>query len=92
MYMAHTSCILQMKKYGGWFQSRFAEFNCYNHRLKSIVGNALYSYPINLMTLYQVFDVQTRRRRAPFLLLNVCTTVSRRTWSKRFLAMMGPTL
>jgi UDP-galactopyranose mutase len=74
------------------FVSRFAEFNCYNHRLKSIVGNALYSYPINLMTLYQVFDVQTPSQARALLAAQCVHDGEPSNMEEACLAMMGPTL
>lgn len=39
--------------------NRFASFNRYVNRVKVRHGEALYSFPINLFTLYQVFGVKT---------------------------------
>jgi UDP-galactopyranose mutase len=41
------------------YVNRFADFNTYVNRVKVRHGEALYSFPINLFTLYQVFGVKT---------------------------------
>lgn len=41
------------------YVNRFATFNTYVNRVKVRHGEALYSFPINLFTLYQVFGVKT---------------------------------
>lgn len=41
------------------FVNRFAEFNRYVHRVRVLNGGRLYSFPINLLTLHQVFGVTT---------------------------------
>jgi len=55
------------------FANRFAEFNGFINRPKVSYGNQLFSFPINLMTLYQLWGVTTpeqarkalERRRSP---------------------------
>lgn len=41
------------------YVNRFGRFNSYRHRVKASAGGLLYSFPINLMTLHQVFGVTT---------------------------------
>jgi UDP-galactopyranose mutase len=41
------------------YVNRFASFNHYVNRVKVRHGEALYSFPINLFTLYQLFGVKT---------------------------------
>lgn len=41
------------------YVNRFAEFNHYTHRPKVTYQDKIYSFPINLMTLYQVYGVTT---------------------------------
>lgn len=41
------------------FINRFAEFNNYRHRVYAISKSSIYSLPINLMTLFQLFGVRT---------------------------------
>lgn len=41
------------------FVQRFAEFNHFVNRPKVKAGGKLYSFPLNLLTLYEVFGVQT---------------------------------
>jgi UDP-galactopyranose mutase len=43
---------------GIWnFVNRFSEFNNYQHRVKVNYQDKIYSFPINLMTLYQVWGI-----------------------------------
>jgi len=39
--------------------NRFAEFNSFVNRPKARIGDEIYSFPINLMTMYQLFGVKT---------------------------------
>lgn len=39
--------------------NQFSEFNNYRHTLKVNFDDKIYSFPINLLTLYQLFDVKT---------------------------------
>jgi UDP-galactopyranose mutase len=39
--------------------NKFSEFNNYNHRIKVNYNDKLYSFPINLFTLYQIFGIKT---------------------------------
>jgi UDP-galactopyranose mutase len=41
------------------FVRSFGEFNSYRHRIKARAYGRLYSFPINLMTINQVFEVDT---------------------------------
>ena len=41
------------------YVNRFCKFNNYVNRPKVIFSDKLYSFPINLLTLYQIFDVKT---------------------------------
>ena len=41
------------------FVSKYAEFNHFSYRPKVSYKNKLYSFPINLMSLYQVYGVKT---------------------------------
>lgn len=41
------------------YVNRFAKFNNYVNRPKVISAGSLYSFPINLLTLYQIFGVKT---------------------------------
>lgn len=38
---------------------QFSEFNSYTHRLKAVNDGMLYSFPINLMTIYQISGAKT---------------------------------
>lgn len=63
-------CGVEVHKYGPhifhtnseavWkFLSRFASFNNYRHRVKASVRGVIYSLPVNLMTLHQLWGVMT---------------------------------
>ena len=39
------------------FVRRFSDFRAYEHRVKAKVGEKVYSFPVNLMTLQQVYGV-----------------------------------
>src|SRR5574343_397150 len=39
------------------FASRFTEWLPYEHRVKAVSGGRMYSFPVNLMTLYQVYGI-----------------------------------
>ena len=41
------------------YVSRFSEFNNFINRPKVLYQNKLYSFPINLMTLYQLWEIKT---------------------------------
>jgi UDP-galactopyranose mutase len=41
------------------FVNRFAQFNNYRHRVAACVGDRLFSFPINLLTLHQLWGVRT---------------------------------
>lgn len=61
---------IHVSKYGGhifhtnderiWnYVNRFAKFDTYHHRLRVHYKDNLYSFPINLMTMYQLWGVKT---------------------------------
>lgn len=41
------------------FINRFSDFNNYQHKVKVNYKNKIYSFPINLMTFYQIWGVKT---------------------------------
>lgn len=49
------------------FVNRFAEFNNYIHRVKSRVNNEIYSFPINLFTLNQLWGVTNPKAAKDYL-------------------------
>ena len=54
-YGAH---IFHTSNLGTWnFINQFADFNHYRHHLKVNYRNKIYSFPINLLTLSQVFGI-----------------------------------
>jgi UDP-galactopyranose mutase len=66
-------CGIDVHKYGAhifhtnndkvWnFVNRFAKFNNYIHRVKVNFSGKIYSFPINLMTLYQMWGVDTPQK------------------------------
>lgn len=52
------------------FVNRFANFWPYRHRVKASYQGRLYSFPINLMTLHQVFGVRTPEEAQRLILNN----------------------
>jgi len=41
------------------FINRFSKFNNYRHKVKTNFNDKIYSFPINLMTLNQLFGIKT---------------------------------
>lgn len=39
--------------------NQFSRFNHYSHRVKAVNNNQIFSLPLNLMTMYQIFGVST---------------------------------
>jgi UDP-galactopyranose mutase len=53
--------IFHTSNQGIWdFATRFAPFRQISHRVKAAANNTIYSFPINLMTLQQLWGVTTR--------------------------------
>jgi len=55
-HIFHTS-----KKYIWDYISQFADFNCYRHKVVVNYRGKIFSFPINLMTLYQLWGVSNPR-------------------------------
>lgn len=56
----HGPHIFNTNKKELWeYANRFAQFNQYVHKVRAIHQDKVYSLPINLMTLYQVYGVKT---------------------------------
>lgn len=57
MYGAH---IFHTNDFEIWnWINQFSEFNNYQHKVKVNYGGKIFSFPINLLTLYQLFDIKT---------------------------------
>jgi UDP-galactopyranose mutase len=76
---------LLVNRYGGhifhtssreiWdFVRRFGDFRAYEHRVKAKVGQKIYSFPVNLMTLQEVYGVRGPEEARGILKEGVCHT------------------
>lgn len=71
---------------------RFARFNGYTHRVKVRHGAQLYSFPINLFTLHQVFGVATPAEARAVLARERVPIAEPANLEEQALASVGPTL
>ncbi|SDD24437.1 UDP-galactopyranose mutase [Paraburkholderia lycopersici] len=74
------------------YMNRFAEFNHYVNRVKVTHGEAIYSFPINLFTLYQVFGVRTPDEARKRLAEDLVANPSPANMEEYCHAAIGPTL
>ncbi|AOK29066.1 MULTISPECIES: UDP-galactopyranose/dTDP-fucopyranose mutase family protein [Burkholderia] len=74
------------------YVNRFAEFRPYEHRVKVAHGAHRYSFPINLMTLQQVFGTSTPRDAHARLAAERIPCAAPETLEQACLATLGPTL
>lgn len=72
--------------------NRFARFNGYVHRVKVRHADALYSFPINLFTLHQVFGVTTPAQARDVLARERQPIAAPANLEEHCLATVGPTL
>lgn len=72
--------------------NRFARFNDYVHRVKVCHGQRLYSFPINLFTLNQVFGVTTPAQAQEVLAHERLPIARPANLEEQALASVGPTL
>jgi UDP-galactopyranose mutase len=72
--------------------TRFADFNGYVHRVKVRHADALYSFPVNLFTLHQVFGVTTPAQAREVLARERVPIDSPGNLEQHCLATVGPTL
>ncbi|HEX5682707.1 MAG TPA: UDP-galactopyranose mutase [Ideonella sp.] len=72
--------------------NRFARFNGYVNRVKVRHGDALYSFPINLFTLYQVFGAKTPDEARAALARERQPIAEPANLEEHCLATVGPTL
>lgn len=72
--------------------NRFARFNGYVHRVKVRHGDGLYSFPINLFTLHQVFGVSTPAQAQAALARERLDIPHPANLEEHCLATVGPTL
>jgi UDP-galactopyranose mutase len=74
------------------YVNRFARFNGFVNRVKVRHGESLYSFPINLFTLYQVFGVRTPEEARAALARERVAIESPANLEEHCLATVGPTL
>ncbi len=74
------------------YVNRFAEFNHYVNRVKVLHGDSLFSFPINLFTLYQVFGVKTPEEAYVRLAQETVPNDNPNSAEEYCLATIGPTL
>ncbi|WP_176079563.1 UDP-galactopyranose mutase [Paraburkholderia tropica] len=71
---------------------QFADFNHYVNRVKVAHGDALYSFPINLLTLYQVFGTRTPEAARERLAAELVANDNPANMEEFCLSAIGPTL
>lgn len=74
------------------YVQRFARFNGYINRVKARHGNTLYSFPINLLTLHQVFGVCTPAEARAAIARDRIEIAEPANLEEYCLATFGPTL
>lgn len=75
------------------FVNRFAEFTPFRNHVKATPGDGrLYSFPINLMTLHQVFGVTTPEQARALLATEVVPCADPQNLEQHCLASVGPRL
>jgi len=75
------------------YVNRFARFRHYLHRVKSTVGGQVYSLPVNLHTINQVFGLALQPARArAFVAAQALDIPAPRNFEEQALAMIGPRL
>lgn len=74
------------------YVNRFARFNGFVNRVKVRRGDALYSFPINLFTLYQVFGVCTPAEARAAVARERVEIAAPANLEEHCLATVGPTL
>jgi UDP-galactopyranose mutase len=71
---------------------RFASFNHYVNRVKAIAGTSLYSFPINLFTIYQISGAKTPSDARRWLEAERQAIASPTNMEEYCLSVIGPTL
>lgn len=74
------------------YVQRFARFNGYVNRVKARHGDALYSFPINLLTLHQVFGARTPAEARAAIARDRLEIADPANLEEHCLATIGPTL
>lgn len=74
------------------YVNQFAAFNNFTNRVKSRVENKLYSLPINLMTLHQVFGIQSPDEAIDLMRRERLPIKNPRNLEEFCLSEIGPTL
>ena len=72
--------------------NQFAEFNDYCHRIKANHNNTLYSFPINLFTINQVFGVNTPEQARKKIQDELIPNTNPANLEEWCLSTIGPTL
>lgn len=73
------------------YVNRFAQFKDYRHRVMTTVGDAVYSMPINLLTINQFFDKTMRpHEAADFIAAQASGQADPQDFEEQALAMVGP--
>lgn len=74
------------------YVQRFAEFNNFVNRPKVIVGEEIYSFPINLMTMYQLFGVKTPAEARMALAADIVPMETPKNVEEYLLSTVGKTI
>lgn len=74
------------------YVNRFTRFNHFVNRVKARSGDGLYSFPINLFTLHQVFGVMTPAQAEEVMAAERIPCAEPRNMEEFCLSQIGPTL
>jgi hypothetical protein len=74
------------------FMNQFADFNHYVNRVKVAHDDQIYSFPINLFTLYQVFGVRTPEEARTRLAADIVPNAAPANMEEYCFSVIGPTL
>lgn len=72
--------------------NQFATFNHYVNRVKVVNDDQLYSFPINLLTLYQVFGIKTPEEAKLKIHSEIISNCNPQNMEEYCLSLIGPTL
>jgi UDP-galactopyranose mutase len=74
------------------YMNQFADFNHYVNRVKVAHDDQIYSFPINLFTLYQVFGVRTPEEARTRLAADIVPNAAPANMEEYCFSVIGPTL
>jgi UDP-galactopyranose mutase len=74
------------------YVNQYAEFNHFTYRPKVKYGSSIYSFPINLMTLYQMYGVTTPQQAESILELEKIPNNKPNNLEEWILSQVGPKL